>query len=409
MSSKYGFLNGFLRNDTLHDIELFSGSRDKLIDINKKKYIDLNSGLWNVSLGYNHELNQNIKKAFSDILDKNLPYIDMTSYSHYLYDEVSQKLIDFIKISDFNKVIFTNSGSESIEAALKIIHTVGNKNNIASFSNSYHGTFYGDMSISGLTKPLNTKQNVDYKNTIMFDFPENHSDEINLFKNIEKYSEKINAFFIEPVIGSGGIYFRDTEFYNKLIKLCRDLDILVVFDEVATGFYKTGSRFFINKLDIAPDIICLSKAINNGTLPAGALILKESLSASLKNTEIKHMSTQNGNLLTMSSIYETLNYYTKYDEFLINNVKLIMQKTKEICLENNVNSRIIGSMIAISVNKKDIEPLINLLKMSGIIVYRHITKKGSGLTLYPNINIDIKVYEKALKYIVKKVNKYECS
>ncbi|GBZ04613.1 TPA: aminotransferase class III-fold pyridoxal phosphate-dependent enzyme [Staphylococcus aureus] len=409
MSNKYGFLNGFLRNDTLHDIELYSGSGDKLIDKNNKKYVDLNSGLWNVSLGYNHELNENIKKSFSDILDNNLPYIDMTSYSHKLYDEVSQKLIDFMKTPDLNKVIFTNSGSESIEAALKIMHTIGNKNYIASFSNSYHGTFYGDMSISGLTKPLNTKKNVDYKNTILFDFPENHSDEIELFKNIEKYSEKINALFIEPVIGSGGIYFRSTEFYNKLIKLCNDLDIFVVFDEVATGFYKTGNRFFINKLDVAPDIICLSKAINNGTLPAGALILKESLSNSLENTTIKHMSTQNGNLLVMSSIYETLNYYIKYDNSLLNNVNLIMQKTKEICLENNVNGRIIGSMIAIPVNKKDIEPLVKLLKMSGIIVYRHITKNGSGLTLYPNINIDIKVYEKTLKYIMKKVNKYEYS
>ncbi|PTI59908.1 hypothetical protein BU090_09210 [Staphylococcus warneri] len=408
MDSNYGFLNGFLRNDTLHKITLHSGENESLIDINNKKYIDLNSGLWNVSLGYNNELNSNIRNAFSDILMRNMPYIDMTSYSHNLYEKVAKKLLDFSQIKNFEKVIFTNSGSESLEAAIKIVNTLKDNGKIVSFSNSYHGTFYGNMSISGLTKTLNDSNNTNFDNTILFDFPESQLEEDAFFEKLRHHGDNIVGIFVEPVIGSGGIFFREISFYNKLIYWCRKLNILTIFDEVATGFYKSGSRFFTNKLELAPDIICLSKSINNGTLPAGAVLLNKNITERLKKTKIKHMSTQNGNLLAISSINETLDFYYKYDDFLLENVKSITEITKKICSENNIEVRAIGSMIAIPINKIDIESLVKSLKLSGIIVYRHVTETHNGLTLFPPININIKLYEKTLKYIIKKVKKYEC-
>jgi len=407
MSSKHGFLNGFLRNDTLHNINLISGIKSKLIDVNKKSYIDLNSGLWNVTLGYNEELNKSFKKAFSEILDNNLPYIDMTSYYHSLYEEVSEMLIDFINKDNLKKVIFTNSGSESIEGAIKIVNSISEKNKIVSFSNSYHGTFYGDMSISGLTQEVNKNKRIDYSNRIVLDFPNNASEEEDLFHFIEDNKDEISSFFIEPVISSGGIHFRSLEFYENLLKLCNKFNIITVFDEVATGFYKSGEKFFIDKLSNTPDIVCLSKSINNGVLPSGAIILNNKMIEFLENKTIKHMSTQNGNLLVISSIKETLKYYNKHHDILLNNVKEIEKITKDICNMNGIDCRSTGTMVAIPIKKDDINPLIESLRNSGILVYRHITKTGNGLTLFPHINIEIGEYEKALKFIIKRVKKYE--
>lgn len=409
MSTKHGFLNGFLRNDTLHNISLRSGNESKLLDINNKSYIDLNSGLWNVILGYNEELNQNFKSAFSKILDNNLPYVDMTSYHHGLYEEVSEMIIDFIGKDELQKVIYTNSGSESIEGAIKIVNSISNKNKILSFNNSYHGTFYGDMSISGLTKEVNKKVGIDYNNRVTIDFPKTIADEEKLFHYIENNKDEISAFFIEPVIGSGGIHFREIEFYEKLLNLCNEFNIITVFDEVATGFYKSGEKLFINKLSTTPDLLCLSKSINNGVLPSGAIILSCKIIEKLKNRVIKHMSTQNGNLLAIVSIKETLKYYNKYNDALLENVKQIEKVTTDICDLNNIENRSIGAMIAITVNKDNINPLIESLKNNGILVYRHITQTGNGLTLFPNVNINIDEYKKALKFIIKRVKKYEIS
>ncbi len=407
MSAKHGFLNGFLRNDTLHNITLHSGNKSKLLDMNNKSYIDLNSGLWNVILGYNEELNKNFQYAFSNILNNNLPYIDMTSYNHKLYEEVAEMIIDFIGKDEFKKVIYTNSGSESIEGAIKIVDSVNNKNKIVSFSNSYHGTFYGDMSISGLTREINKEKEVDYSNRVVIDFPQNDLDEEKLFHYIKNNKDEISAFFIEPVIGSGGIHFRDLDFYEKLLKICNKLDIITVFDEVATGFYKSGEKFFINKLSITPDILCLSKSINNGVLPSGAIILNGKITKKLQNKTIKHMSTQNGNLLAVASIKETLNYYNKYNDKLLKNVKQIEEITKRICNLNNMENRSIGAMVGIPVKKSNIEPLVESLKNNGVLVYRHITQAGSGLTLFPHVNINISEYKKVLKFIIKRVKKYE--
>ncbi|MDI9232118.1 aminotransferase class III-fold pyridoxal phosphate-dependent enzyme [Staphylococcus caprae] len=409
MSNKHGFLNGYLRNDTLHNISLLSGSGSKLLDANNKRYIDLNSGLWNVVLGYNEELNQNFKYAFSKILDNNLSYIDMTSYHHELYEEVAEMIIDFIGKDELQKVVYTNSGSESIEGAIKIVNSISNKNKIVSFSNSYHGTFFGDMSVSGLTKEVNKEQGIDYSNRVIVDFPKNSLDEEKLFDYIKNNKNEISAFFIEPVIGSGGIHFRGLDFYEKLLKICNRLDIITIFDEVATGFYKSGEKFFINKLSTTPDVLCVSKSINNGVLPSGAIILNEKIINQLKSKTIKHMSTQNGNILAIVSIKETLKYYNKYNNILLENVKQIEKVTKDICDLHNIENRSIGTMIAIPVKKDNINPLIEALKNNGILVYRHITKTGNGLTLFPHININIDEYKKVLKFIIKRVKKYEIS
>lgn len=406
MLDKYSMLNGILGTNTLHNLNIEQGSDEYLIDTDGKKYIDLASGLWNVSLGYNNSLNKNIQEGFSDILSKNIPYLDMTSYYNELYSKVSNKLLDFIDNNHYKKVLYTNSGSESIELSLKIVNAIKQSKKILSFSESYHGTFYGGMSISGLSKEIVKEHLPNYDNKININIPKSNQEEIEFLEFVQNNINTLGAIFIEPVIGSGGIQFCSFSFYNKLLDLCAKNNVLTVFDEVATGFYKTGNTFFFKHLDYTPDIICLSKSINNGTLPAGTVIINEKVTSMLSGKTLKHMSTQNGNLLCLTSIDKTLDYYFKNHENLLNNTLNIENFSKELTNIYNKKARIMGSIVAIPIKQEYLSVILEDLKDKGILAYRFITPNESGITLFPHINIDIKMYKKTLNYILKTINKY---
>lgn len=407
MENSYAMLNGKLTDETLQSIELKRGENSYLYDNNDNQYIDLSSGLWNINVGYNKELNKNIKKSFSDILENNLPYVDMTSYLHDMYNVTAKTLLGFIDNEIYKKVLFTNSGSESIELALKIVKLLTEENKkILSFSESYHGTYYGGMSISGLNRKLNKSHKVNSEFNINKPIPQNKEEEKEFLDFIKMNSNEINAVFVEPVIGSGGIKYGSLNFYNELLKHCQSNDIIVIFDEVATGFYRTGDKFFFKKLDYSPDIICMSKGLNNGTLPCGTVIINEKIKERIKYIKSKHMSTQNGNILCQASIFETIKFYNKFNENFIDNVKEIEKITRELCNQFNREYRNIGAMTALPIETGQVEKILKILKDNGILSYRFITETQSGLSLFPHINIDTKLYKRVLKFILKTINKY---
>lgn len=404
--NRYAMLNGQLTTNNLHNIEVVRGEKQNLIDVNNRRYVDLSSGLWNVSLGYNEELNSNIKDKFMELLDKNIPYVDMTSYFHELYNSVAEKILDFIDDKNFDRVFYTNSGSESLELSIKIVNSIMRGKYIVSFSDSYHGTFYGGMSISGISKDIVENHNPNYDNRLTLKMPSNIEEEENFIAYIEKKGNDIGAIFIEPIIGSGGIKFCSLNFYNTLMKLCKQKDIIVVFDEVATGFYKTGKKFFFKYLEHIPDMLCLSKGLNNGTLPSGTVVISKKIEEILSGKIMKHMSTQNGNLLCLSTVQSTLEYYKKKKSEIESNIKKINCINNELVREYSCNARIFGTIMAIQVNKNSLNNILEDIKQSGILVYRFVTKEESGISIFPPINIDDKLYRKSLKLILKTIKKY---
>ncbi|WP_181397724.1 aminotransferase class III-fold pyridoxal phosphate-dependent enzyme [Staphylococcus pseudintermedius] len=401
-------LNGSSCYATYDSLRIEKGDGEYLIDESNKRYLDLSSGLWNVSLGYNSELNKKILMNFKNILDKNIPYIDMTSLDNTLYKKVATKLLGFVEDNNFSKVFYTNSGSESIEVSLKIVQSmINDSKKLLSFSESYHGTYYGGMSLSGISREIVSNHPPSYEKIVLKDFPRNKEEEEKFIKSFQLISNKIGAFFIEPVLGSAGVYRASINFYNELMRICKEKNIIIVFDEVATGFYKTGEKFFFKYLDYSPDIICLSKTINNGVLPVGAVLLSNSIVNKLNKKKIKHMSTQNGNLLGISSIYTVLLYLEKNEIFIKNNIKKISSITKEYASQYEIVIRNIGTLTSITLKEEYLFPVVEELKQNGILTYRYSNKTDVGLILFPHLNIDLNVYTKALKMIFKIVSKYK--
>lgn len=317
----------------LHRLYIEYGEGIYLYDDLNKRYIDAVSGLWNVSLGYKNRI---IDEAVIKQINR-LSYCSSFRYANSTSMECADALLEFTD-HDFEKVIFACSGSETIEAAIKlmrqywVIQNNSKKKIIVSFSDSYHGTYMGSISVSGMernsiidispTLPqidfIDSVSPITQGNQLSQACDNNGCDEC--LKQIKDYfennHEEIAGFIVEPILASKGVIIPCKEFLKKLILLCHSYEILVAFDEVVTGFYRTGTSFYYKKLDFVPDLLCLSKGINSGYLPAGAVLVGRKIeNAYHKNyTILEHGSTQAGNLIVCASITAAVNEYQKLND-----------------------------------------------------------------------------------------------
>ncbi|EIX0499868.1 aminotransferase class III-fold pyridoxal phosphate-dependent enzyme [Enterococcus faecalis] len=409
---KYNYLvpMGDITKVNEHKTTIVRAEEEYVFDEEQKRFVDLRSGLWNTNLGYKKELYEIIRQRFTEQLSKSLTYLDIHSFHHPVYQEYAKKLATFAdKEGFYEQVIYTNSGSECTELALKISRQINKSNQkILAFSQGYHGTFWGGMSISGLDQEVTDIYSPKLSNMEFIKSPENDIEEKNFFKHIEYHHHEYSAMIIEPVLGSAGIKMPSIRFLNKLGSLLKKYGIIVIFDEVATGFYRTGKPFYFHYLDFKPDIINLSKGINNGMLPFGVVLLSNDIVCELKKEKLEHFSMQNGNLLGVISAYETLNYYRQHEVEIVQNI----QNLNELILTElnvyGISFRGIGCMFAIPIDDKQALPLIiQSLKQTGILCYQYFNSdEDNGLTLMPSFYTNYQKMLQIIRRIAKVVNAY---
>lgn len=404
---------GPINQSSLYDIEIEKAQESYLFSTNGKRYLDLRSGLWNISLGYNKELYETVNQSFAKILNRGIPFIDIHSYNNEFYERFSKKLLNFINYNEskFNRVFYTNSGSEGTELAIKMsrqIHRDNSKKKIVSFQEGYHGTFFGGMAVSGLDEQITDTYEPKLSGFKFFNSPIDVENLNAIVKYLRDYSDEISAFFIEPIVGSGGTLIIKDEFMNTIIRTCNENDILVVFDEVATGFYRTGTAFKFHDLEYYPDIVILSKSINNGILPFGTVVINDKVEKWLGVSHIEHFSTQNGNILGVVSAFRTLEYYEKYQELILKNIEEIEGIYKSELSRENIEFRGQGAMISIPLpNQSIMMSLIQRLKDFGILTYYYVSPQGEcGLTLFPPLLIEVNKFEKSMKIITKVITQH---
>lgn len=407
----YKIINGNYTNTTLYDVEPMKAEGPFLIDQKNKRYLDLRSGLWNVSLGYQPELYSNISDKFNHLLKEQLPYLDNHSFKHYLYQETADMIIRFVG-KEFQNLIYTNSGSENTELSLKLANYVnkkGSSSKILAFNNSYHGTFFGAMSVSGIDQKLNHIFNPKYGHVTFIEYPTSIETENKVLERVNAICAEYDVMFIEPILSSAGIYATTVEFMNKLIKILHKHNVLVVFDEVATGFYRTGTRFFFNKLDHIPDLVCLSKSINNGVTPFGCVCISDKLDVKL-NTSLQlmeHFSTQNGNLLGIASTNVVLRYYLQHENSIKHNIHNIESIFSELLTNSELNYRKYGAMLAIKTKENQAQELVKNLEKLGILTYFYSNENEEGISIFPPYTIEASLLKKALNLIIKQTVNYQ--
>lgn len=404
--------------DEGHDtIPIVYGEDKYLYDGNGKKYIDFCGGIWNVPFGYT---NQNINEKIIEQMNK-LPFCNLITNTADIQYKYASRLCRKLNMT---ALLYTCSGSECIEAAIKICRKYqalkGNKRKgIGALCLSYHGTTYGAMSVSGVDQVHAEDYYPLVKEIKWIKLPiELESEELWL-ETLDRYfsdnGEDIAGIIIEPVLGSGGVVSIPVSVLKRIEQLCREWDVLLVDDEVTTGFGRTGVPFVFQKYDMKPDLVCLSKGITNGYLPLGVVVFSDMVTKVFaeKKATLDHFSTQGGNLLSIAAADAVLDLMDNYESYGVEEKGEYFQKCLRDLLTAYSSVRVYGSglMIAISFNKKvatkSLYDLWCRLRKRGILAYCFNNPGYNiGLSFYPPFTCNREELKDTAEKIVSQIIRF---
>lgn len=297
-----------------HRFKMSKAQGSKIWDDNGKKYIDFTSG-WNVTnLGWN---NPEVIEAGIKQLQKN-SYVPM-----WASEEIQEKYADeLLKSIDkrYDYIARGTSGMESIEMAIKTARVYTGKKKILSFFEQYHGASINGLSLSYRNEWMGNLTN-DLENFVKLEYPNIYRSEISekeLLVKIEKQlEEKLASGEFACVITESGIvtgwgstYIAPKGFIEMIDRICKKFEVLLILDEVGTGFSRTGSLFSVQAHDISPDIIVLAKAIANGTQTISTLITtKDIVEKTYKGSNLQ--STFGWNPVACATALKTLEIHKR--------------------------------------------------------------------------------------------------
>ncbi len=262
-------------------------------DIHGKRYIEAMAGLWSVAVGFNEP---RLVKAAADQMAK-LPYMHTFAHrSHGPSIDLAEKLVQMVPFP-MSKVMFTNSGSEANDTAIKLIwyrsNALGlpNKKKIIGRVQGYHGITIASGSLTGLANNhrsfdlplpgfLHTSRPHHWRDALPGESEEAFA--TRLAQDLEDLilregPETIAAFFGEPVMGAGGVIVPPATYWEKIQAVLKKYDILLVADEVICGFGRVGTMFACEHFGITPDILVLSKQLSSSYLPISAIVLNDKM------------------------------------------------------------------------------------------------------------------------------------
>ena len=273
----------FLANTTNQPfgIEVVSAEGIYLTDSQGKKYIDLISGIAVSNLGHQ---NMHIKQALQKQLDRHLHVMVFGEFSQEIQNKLAQKLATFLP-ENLNCLYVVNSGTEANEAALKLAKRATGKTRLIAFKGAYHGSTHGSLSVSG-----NEQKKYAFR-PLLPDVIQLPFDDCDALESID---HQVAGVIIEPIQGDAGVRIPSKDFMSKLRKICDQYCILLIADEIQTGFGRTGKLFAYEHFDIVPDIMTIGKAFGGG-MPIGGLVTSQKImSLFTTNPPLGHITTFGG-------------------------------------------------------------------------------------------------------------------
>jgi acetylornithine/LysW-gamma-L-lysine aminotransferase len=330
------------------DIVLVRGKGARLYDEKGNEYIDCaaNVGVSNIGHG-----NEAVAKAV------NAQYLELGNCYSMFYNPVRARLAEkLIAIAPgrLNKVFFCNSGAEAIEAALKFARASTGKKEIIACMRGFHGKTMGALAATW---------GPEYQKPFAPMLPGlKHVPYNNIAKLEAALGDDTAAVLLEPVQGEGGVRVGRKQYFEEVRDLCDANNVLLIMDEVQTGFGRTGTLFACEQFAV-PDILCLAKAIAGG-LPMGAVLCSEKIKVPVKS----HTSTFGGNPTTCAAALASLNVIET--EGLVENAKILgeyfLGELRQIESKKVREVRGLGLMIGIELKEKA-GPYVQKLMEQGVI------------------------------------------
>ncbi|OAS88284.1 MULTISPECIES: aminotransferase class III-fold pyridoxal phosphate-dependent enzyme [Metabacillus] len=285
-----------------HLNKVFTKGESYYIFDGKQRYTDFIAQYGALPLGYNHE---EIWQSITQFKEDKTPSLCQPSIP-LVTQELASQLTNLFP-GDLNICTFAQSGAESIEAAIKLARAKTKKEKILSCHKGFHGKTLGALSATGQAQyqePFFIQQDVFLK------IP--YNDLLALQEALERHSEEIAAFIVEPIQGEGGVRIPHKQYLSKAIELCRQYDVLVIVDEIQTGLGRLGNWSVTTEENLLPDMVTLSKALGGGLVPISVCISRSSIWT--EDFGFNHSSTFANNNFTSSVSLSFINYLKKNDE-----------------------------------------------------------------------------------------------
>lgn len=238
------------------------------------------------------------------------------------------KMLADVLPGDVNKVFFSTGGTEANEGAIKIARMVTGKHKIISRYRAYHGSTFGSMSLSA------DFRNWSYEPALpgfihclepyCYRCPFGHtytSCDLHCAQHVEEIirreggARRVAAFVAEPIFGPGGIIVPPDSYWQRIREICDKYKVILIADEVMTGFGRTGKWFGVQNWDVVPDIMTMAKGISSGYLPLGATAMRDWVAEKFENSPYLHGHTYSGHTLAMAAGVACLEVY--HDDGLI--------------------------------------------------------------------------------------------
>ena len=309
-----------------------------------EQYIDLISGVSVSNVGHNHP---KVVEAIKNQVDS---YTHLMVYGELILTpqvQYAKHLADILP-PGLENCYFVNSGSEAVEGALKLAKRFTGRSRIISFRNSYHGSTHGALSIQG---------SEIYRNAFRPLLPDTFQIEFNDENSLHLIDDKTACVIVEPIQGEAGVIVPRNDFLGMLRRRCSDTGSLLIFDEIQTGFGRTGFMFASNRYDVVPDIILLAKALGGG-MPLGAFISSNKIMSVLaSNPPLGHITTFGGHPVCCAAGDAALNVIIGEKLAESCNIKAALFKDK---LKHPLISQVRGEglMLAVQLTDKVYVPYI---------------------------------------------------